>query len=268
MQLPGSRVIVASSALLVTSALCVACGASNASTSVTCSPGRTVLDGVCVSEQVADYVACVRAQGAQLGSAESQRIASEVGAYGVKAGGAYEVSQELEKKYSVSDAATLAVIETCNRSAGLGSDRTGGAELLRGEREGTRYARVERTMAWPEARDQCKQLGAQLVSITSADENAFVYDTFGKTAVIWLGASDEGHEGTFTWVSGEPFAFSSWAQGEPNNAGGAEHHVTMGDLPSKIGDASYRFGSTWNDIGAAGEYSGQKIAKPVCEWRR
>ena len=96
-----------------------ACGASNATTTVTCGAGRTVLDGVCVREQVADYVACVRAQGAQLGSAQSERLAADVRGFGVKAGAAREVSEQLQKKYTVSDAATISIIETCNKAAGF-----------------------------------------------------------------------------------------------------------------------------------------------------
>jgi hypothetical protein len=96
-----------------------ACSGANSSTTVTCGPGRTPLDGVCVKEQVADYVACVRAQGAQVGSASSQSLATEAGAMGVKAGAAYEVSDQLQKKYSVSDEAALSIIETCNKAAGL-----------------------------------------------------------------------------------------------------------------------------------------------------
>src|SRR5262245_30966886 len=155
------------------------CGASNASTTVTCGSGRTVLDGVCVDESVADYVACVRAQGAQIGSAQSQKLAADVGAFGVKAGGAREVSAELQKKYSVSDAATIAIVETCNKAAGLRAERrSGAAAVLEREWNGRRYARVERAASWHEAEAECKKLGADLASIVSAEENTFVFQAF------------------------------------------------------------------------------------------
>lgn len=82
-------------------------------TSVTCPAGRTLLDGVCVAEGIADYVACVRAQGAQLGGSKGQKVSADVGTLGMHASGAAEVRESLEKKYSVSDAATLEIIKAC-----------------------------------------------------------------------------------------------------------------------------------------------------------
>jgi hypothetical protein len=94
-------------------------------TSITCPPGRTLLDGVCVAEAVADYVACVRAQGAQLGAAKNQQLSAEAGYLGVKAGGASELSESLQRKYSTSDQAMMAIVDACNSRAGLGgSSRT------------------------------------------------------------------------------------------------------------------------------------------------
>lgn len=95
----------------------VGCGGSSPNlnqTSITCPPNRTLLDGVCVAEPVADYVACVRAQGAQLGGEKGQKVSADVGTIGLHAGGAAEVRESLEKKYSVSDAATLEIIKSCS----------------------------------------------------------------------------------------------------------------------------------------------------------
>ena len=102
---------------LATAAWGLSCGPALNQVSVTCPPGRTYLDGVCVSEPVADYVACVRAQGAQLGNEKSQKLSAEAGSLGVKAGGAAEVSESLQKKYSASDQAMLAIIQACNGAA-------------------------------------------------------------------------------------------------------------------------------------------------------
>jgi len=99
----------------------VACGAGLNQTTVTCPPGRTFLDGVCVAEPVADYVACVRAQGAQLGSEKAQKLSADAGYLGVKAAAAAEVSETLQKKYSASDQAMLAIIQACNGAARVDS---------------------------------------------------------------------------------------------------------------------------------------------------
>ena len=87
-------------------------------TSITCPIGRTLLDGVCVSEPVADYVACVHAQGASLGGTKRQQISADVGTLGVKAGGAVEVSDSLEKKSAASDPAMLEIVRRCSATAG------------------------------------------------------------------------------------------------------------------------------------------------------
>ena len=85
-----------------------------------CEAGKTVLDGVCVSAAVADYVSCVRAQGAQLSSDQRESLSAEVGYLAIKAQAASDVSDSLEKKYSVSDEATLEIIRTCKAIAGAG----------------------------------------------------------------------------------------------------------------------------------------------------
>jgi len=106
-------------AALVAAVASGGCGGGLNQTVITCPADRTLLDGVCVAEAIADYVACVRAQGAQLGADKSQSISADVGYLGVNAGGAAEVSESLEKKYSVSDAATLEIIRSCNGASGL-----------------------------------------------------------------------------------------------------------------------------------------------------
>lgn len=115
--------------------LAFACGGATQGlnqTSITCPAGRTLLDGVCVSESVADYVACVRAQGAQLGGDKSQKISADVGTLGAHASGAAEVRESLEKKYAVSDAATLEVIKSCSASVKPSAGGTSAAVATRG----------------------------------------------------------------------------------------------------------------------------------------
>ncbi len=105
-------------------ALSLGCGAPLNETSVTCPAGRTFLDGVCVSEPVADYVACVRAQGAQLGADRSEKLSADASYLGAKVGGAAELNETLQKKYAASDQAMLAIIDACSSSdirASLGS---------------------------------------------------------------------------------------------------------------------------------------------------
>lgn len=84
-----------------------------------CSDGRTMHEGSCVSQDVVDYVSCVRAQGANLGSDKRNSISVAAGTFAVQASAAREVSEKLEKKYSASDEAVMAIIQQCNLLAGI-----------------------------------------------------------------------------------------------------------------------------------------------------
>jgi hypothetical protein len=107
---------------------------------------------------------------------------------------------------------------------------------------------VERT--WFGAGFDCVDRGGHLVTISSADENAFVLATFraGAGDDIWIGAGDGVVEGTFGWVDGEPFGYANWAATEPNNAGLGEDCVEM------------HADGTWNDHGCIWGHP------YVCEW--
>jgi hypothetical protein len=91
---------------------------------------------------------------------------------------------------------------------------------------------------------------AHLVTLTSADEDAFVVALTGSAAYVWAAGSDVAAEGVWKWVAGPetgqifhgpgaaPGAFSAWRSGEPNNTfGGIEHYLHI--------NAN---GGGWNDI--------------------
>jgi hypothetical protein len=92
--------------------LVVACGAGTPATAP-CTGGRTMLDGVCVSQPVADYVACVRAQGARLDEDRSRKLSAEVGYAAARAAAVTEVGDKLQKQYAAADANVLEIIRTC-----------------------------------------------------------------------------------------------------------------------------------------------------------
>lgn len=66
------------------------------------------------------------------------------------------------------------------------------------------------------ANDLCAPLGAYLVTVTCAEEALHVnqLDPNSDTA---LGAESFDDGGTWKWLTGEPFAFTDWAAGEPAN---------------------------------------------------
>ncbi|GLC29699.1 DUF5050 domain-containing protein [Clostridium omnivorum] len=81
------------------------------------------------------------------------------------------------------------------------------------------YELIDLSMSWKDSEAYCEKNGGHLVTITSKEELDFVNNMIkgGTKDRYWLGASDEQQEGTWSWVTGEQFAISSWNTGEPNN---------------------------------------------------
>ena len=92
-----------------------------------------------------------------------------------------------------------------------------------------------------------QSLGANLISIQSAAENACIINelnTKGFGGIIWIGFNDGGQEGTFVWYDQSIITYNNWASGEPNNAGGNEDCTQIypdgrwNDLPCNIGNSA------------------------------
>ena len=81
------------------------------------------------------------------------------------------------------------------------------------------------SQTWSEAQQSCTLQNGHLVTILSAEENAFVVSmaqfspSFSDT---WIGATDGKNgtdrtgAGTYKWVSNEAWGYSSWEQGQPD----------------------------------------------------
>jgi hypothetical protein len=78
---------------------------------------------------------------------------------------------------------------------------------------------------WSGAAEACKAIGASLAIVRSREESEALRAAIGArlgATQAWIGFTDQGHEGRWTWTSGEPASFTRWRSGEPNNAGGRE----------------------------------------------
>ena len=74
--------------------------------------------------------------------------------------------------------------------------------------------------SWEAARLTCACSNAgELVSITSAEEDALVNSTAGETENTWIGAHDIGAENTFEWSDGTAWGYTNWRENHPNNGG-------------------------------------------------
>jgi hypothetical protein len=92
----------------------LACGAVAPAVRLECPVGQTSLDETCVSQSIADYVACIRATGATVASNTNKSLSAAAGLAGVTASTQADVMDKLERRYSsVSDANALEIIHNC-----------------------------------------------------------------------------------------------------------------------------------------------------------
>src|SRR5262249_26263025 len=75
---------------------------------------------------------------------------------------------------------------------------------------------------WNTALATCSSVGYHLVSIGSAAENDFVFNTANMMSneKWWMGFNDIAVEGTWVWQDAGPVTYTNWAAGEPNDARG------------------------------------------------
>ena len=119
--------------------------------------------------------------------------------------------------------------------------------------------------SWHEMKARCEVMGGYLACVESADEQAFI-TTLAQGRRLALGGTDEG--GAWGWVNGSPWAYTSWAGGQPNGAFGLEHYLELYQYP----------GGLWNDV--ADRTADYLLYLPpgflinwmpvgyVCEWER
>uniref|UniRef100_A0A8C6S6I8 C-type lectin domain-containing protein n=1 Tax=Neogobius melanostomus TaxID=47308 RepID=A0A8C6S6I8_9GOBI len=85
--------------------------------------------------------------------------------------------------------------------------------------------------SWTQAEKSCQSHGANLASIHSAEENAFVVDLIkeatGENRKTWIGGHDRVQENLWMWTDGSVWDYAIWASGEPNNTGEREHFVEI-----------------------------------------
>jgi hypothetical protein len=116
-------------------------------------------------------------------------------------------------------------------------------------------------ITWQQARDFAANLEGSLTCITSAEENAFVYSLVGGNQAFWLTPNTAPQNGWGPWIGGlqqpgsaepgagwswdcgEPFTYTNWALGEPNNNSPDANEDRLHFLGNNI-PASNR----WNDL--------------------
>jgi len=165
-----------------------------------------------------------------------------------------------------------------NGSTGTGTLSIGDGSPVLNPANGTYYRAVAAPgITWTQARSDAAASTFQgrpgrLATLNDQVENDFVFSALGGVNNHWIGgfqntASPSYSEpgGGWEWITGEPFSFTQWLPGEPNNTGafGAEDYLEL--LQSTA------FGQTWNDAaelehpaGYVIEYSGSGIGVNYC----
>ena len=119
-------------------------------------------------------------------------------------------------------------------------------------------------MSWSDAKQYCENLGGYLACITSSDEQDFLTDLIRNVnkSFFWLGGSDADVEGTWTWLSGEPWGYSNWGGNNPNNDySGTEDYLGMTNVSRSWAN---RF--QWNDWTNEGSADSLSDFGFVCEF--
>ncbi|XP_015761322.1 PREDICTED: macrophage mannose receptor 1-like [Acropora digitifera] len=94
-------------------------------------------------------------------------------------------------------------------------------------------------MTWTSARYMCLKQGANLLSITSKQEQDFISHHFtdNRHGTVWLGLNDRNIEAGYIWSDGSPVTFLNWAPLEPNDVNNVENCAEM-----------YLANTRWNDV--------------------
>ncbi|XP_052404337.1 macrophage mannose receptor 1b isoform X2 [Carassius gibelio] len=81
--------------------------------------------------------------------------------------------------------------------------------------KGKCYYMKEDMKTWTEARGYCRELGGDLASIMSRQQQAFLSTlSRDETTDFWIGFSNLAN-GRFKWTDGSKVTFTDWAEGEP-----------------------------------------------------
>lgn len=103
------------------------------------------------------------------------------------------------------------------------------------------YYRSSTPSTWHGANAEATALGGYLAAVRDAAENDWIVNHFAGVGQAWLGLTDDGNEGNFSWTSGELRSYTNWYPGEPN--GGADENFVQIYL---AGNGT----GQWNDLRA------------------
>lgn len=105
------------------------------------------------------------------------------------------------------------------------------------------------SITWPEAEHKCEQRGGHLAVITDAGKQSFVHSLLPSDA--WIGGMRHDYDtSTWMWINNDPWNYTNWNTGEPNDTGTGESCTEM-----------FKSTGLWNDLPDT-----STLKAYVCEW--
>lgn len=118
--------------------------------------------------------------------------------------------------------------------------------------DGHKYEIFRETLTWEEAKAACEAKGGHLATITSQEEQKMIESLNTQNSKLWIGGY-KNSAGEWCWVTGEPWEYQNWGDGEPNNSSNVvADESCVAVWPVK-----------WNDLANSNTYEQSGY---ICEW--
>lgn len=117
---------------------------------------------------------------------------------------------------------------------------------------GSAYKIYKISADWNEAKLYCENMGGHLAAVTSEEEQEFIEQLNESSARLWIGGYRDDDYNWF-WVTGEPWDYTNWAAGEPNNS----RNVVSNENRAAV------WPKKWNDLNENNKYEQSGF---ICEW--
>lgn len=130
---------------------------------------------------------------------------------------------------------------------------------------GHTYQLTSAATSWREAQAEALSLGGSLVSVNSAEEQAFLNATFLVNTLesrpVWIGLirstlpTSGPSDAPFVWADGSALGYTNWQGGEPNNS--TSNNQPLGEWVATMNWHRAQVGAvkgTWNDTPDTGTF--------------
>mmetsp|Transcript_109524 Transcript_109524/g.315418 ORF Transcript_109524/g.315418 Transcript_109524/m.315418 type:complete len:774 (+) Transcript_109524:83-2404(+) len=127
------------------------------------------------------------------------------------------------------------------------------------------YLLIPRSSEFKQAAIRCKEFNAEMVSIQSPEENAFVEEVCGKR-MCWLGLLKRRRTSTWSWTDNSSYSYVNWEQGRQVEATSEEDNAALmnwnlPEIKKEMREGAWASG-TWFDVPAALD-----LPQGICERR-